>query len=113
MSSRLGPVKSAPNNVSSLADPADKQHYIAPLRGTTVAAVRHAIEQMPRTQLAEEADGYARYVFTTALFRFKDDVEIEQSGDDVHIRSASRVGHSDLGTNRKRVEAIRAAVNGN
>jgi len=27
-----------------------------------------------------------------------------------HLRSASRVGHSDMGTNRKRIESIRTQV---
>jgi len=28
----------------------------------------------------------------------------------IHLRSASRVGRSDLGANRKRIESIRAQV---
>jgi len=39
-----------------------------------------------------------------------DDVEflLDDGTKTIHIRSASRVGYSDLGVNRKRVEAIRA-----
>jgi len=44
------------------------------------------------------------------VFRFVDDVEfhVDETAKLIHVRSASRVGHSDLGVNRRRVEAIRA-----
>jgi uncharacterized protein (DUF1499 family) len=65
---------------------------------------------MPRTKLVEERAGYLRYVVTTRIFRWKDDVEFEQDGDVVHVRSAARTGWDDLGVNRRRVESIRAAL---
>jgi uncharacterized protein (DUF1499 family) len=48
-------------------------------------------------------------VFTTRLFRFKDDVEFYIDADEgqVHFRSASRVGYSDMGANRKRYQAFK------
>lgn len=47
-------------------------------------------------------------VYTTPLFRFKDDFEARLDNEEgvIHLRSASRVGHGDLGTNRKRVKNI-------
>jgi len=53
-----------------------------------------------------------RVEFTSALFRFVDDVEfyfMKKQADTtiIHIRSASRIGYSDLGVNRKRIEKIR------
>ncbi len=107
---RLAPPPPSPNCVSSLADPADALHWIAPLKGTDLAAVRAVVKSMPRTEIVEEADGYLHAVYTSLVFRFKDDVEFEQGDGVVHVRSASRVGHSDLGANRKRVEAIRQAL---
>ena len=112
--SRLKPPPSSPNCVSSLADPADAEHFIAPLQGASLAQVRAVVEAMPRTRVVTAEDDYLHVVFTSALFRFKDDVEFEVDGEVdgevVHVRSASRVGHSDLGANRKRVEAIRRAL---
>lgn len=107
---RFAPPPPTPNCVSSRAPAEDRQHFIAPLRGVTLDAARRALEAMPRTELLEEAPGYAHYVVTSLLFRFKDDVELEAEGDVVHVRSASRVGRGDLGVNRKRVEALRRAV---
>ena len=48
----------------------------------------------------------------TRLLRFVDDVEFElRTGDGViAVRSASRVGYSDLGANRRRIEKIRKAL---
>lgn len=108
--SRLAPVPSSPNCVSSLADPGDRQHHIAPLTGVTLAQVKAAMLGFPRVELIEETPTYLHLVATTGFFRFKDDVEFELAGDVVHVRSASRVGYGDLGVNRKRVEALRRAL---
>ena len=104
---RFKPVPSSPNCVSSRADRSDRQHYIAPLEGADLARVKAVVQAMPRTEIVEEADGYLHAVFTTRLMRFKDDVEFEEEGGLVHVRSASRVGYGDLGANRSRVEEIR------
>lgn len=55
------------------------------------------------------ADGYLWATFTTPLFRYVDDVEarLDEASSVIHIRSASRVGYSDFGANRKRVERLR------
>jgi uncharacterized protein (DUF1499 family) len=50
---------------------------------------------------------YCHAVFTSGLFRFKDDFEAVLDGSRIEIRSASRAGTSDMGQNRKRVERIR------
>ena len=52
-------------------------------------------------------DQYIHAVFTSSLFRFKDDFEAEINDTQIDIRSASRAGTSDLGQNRKRVEKLR------
>ena len=56
-----------------------------------------------------EEKGYLRAVFTSKIFRFRDDVELrmEIEKNRIHIRSSSRVGYSDFGQNRKRVKKIR------
>lgn len=69
------------------------------------------LEVWPRARIITRTGTYMHVEFTTRFLRFVDDVEflLAEDEDIIHVRSASRVGHSDLGTNRKRVEAIRAA----
>ena len=57
---------------------------------------------------AEKTD-YLAATFTSSIFRFVDDLEIRiDTGQEmIHLRSASRVGHSDGGVNRKRVELLK------
>lgn len=107
---RFAPVPDSPNCVSSRANPTDRLHHVEPLRGTSLAAVRRAMGELPRVELVEESGSYLHFVQTSLLFRFKDDVEFEAEGDVVHVRSASRVGRGDLGVNRRRVEALRARL---
>ena len=67
------------------------------------------IESMRRTKIVTMTDDYLHVEFRSLVFRFVDDVEFyfDDRGKTIHLRSASRVGHSDLGVNRKRVERIR------
>jgi len=111
---RLSPCPSSPNCVSSQS--ADSVHAVMPLRYSSstpeaTAGLRKIILQMKRTKIVTETDGYIHAEFASALWRFVDDVEF--SFDDhaklIQLRSASRLGYSDFGVNRKRVEAIRAA----
>jgi len=109
---RLAPCGKAPNCVCSHAG--DPPHAIAPLEFSGTAAqaferLERLIASLPRTRIVTRTGNYLHVDFTTPLLRFTDDVEFlldEQAGV-IHVRSASRIGHSDLGTNRRRVEAIR------
>lgn len=60
----------------------------------------------------EEEAGYLHAVCRSRLFGWADDLElrIDTEAGVVHVRSASRVGYSDLGVNRRRVERLRAAL---
>ena len=57
------------------------------------------------------SDGYVHAEARSWLFRFVDDVEFLYDAQQhvVHVRSASRVGYSDLGVNRSRIESLRHA----
>lgn len=109
------PCPKTPNCVNSQAD-TDK-HYIQPITYTGTQREAHdrllqILESEKRAKILTVQDDYIRAEFTSALFRFVDDVEFyfPQEQVDVkviHVRSASRVGRSDLGANRKRVERIR------
>jgi uncharacterized protein (DUF1499 family) len=114
---RLAPPKRTPNSVSSQADPADVEHFIAPIpfRGATaaaMAAVRKAVEGMPGATLIRSEGSYLYAEFRTKILRFVDDVEFlfDEKAGLIHVRSASRLGRRDFGVNRARVEALRARI---
>jgi len=101
----------SPNCVNSEAG-TDESHRVAPIASIDWNGFVHAVEQAGGNILENE-NGYLHAVFTSALFRFVDDLEarMDRKAKLIHIRSASRAGHSDMGVNRKRVEKIRARVN--
>ena len=107
----LRPCPSTSNCVSTEADPADRRHAMAaiPFTGTAEAAqarARAALLAEPRTRIVLEQPGYLRAEARSRVFRFVDDVEVVVDGGArvIRFRSASRVGHSDLGVNRARME---------
>jgi uncharacterized protein (DUF1499 family) len=111
---RLARCPSSPNCVCSLD--ADAEHVVEPLRFTdgpdeAWQRLRDALGRLPRTRIVTEEDGYLHAECTSLLFRFVDDLEFQLDRDVgvIHVRSASRVGRSDLGVNRARVETIRQA----
>jgi uncharacterized protein (DUF1499 family) len=119
---RLKPPSLTPNSVSSQAalypdNPQHAQAQIAPLaprgdRPATIAKLKSLIEAMPRTQIVKSEPDYLYVQFTTPLMKFVDDVEFwfDPAAQVVQVRSASRLGEGDLGANRKRIEALRAAL---
>ena len=114
---RLAPPKRTPNCVSSQADPADTEHYIAPIpyKGgapQAMAAVRKAVEGMTDATIIRQEGGYLYAEYRTKLMRFVDDVELlyDPKSGVIHVRSASRLGRRDFGVNRARVEALRSRI---
>ena len=103
-----------PNCVCSQAEASDERHAVAPLafEGEPEAAFERllalAVEEDAAELVAREGD-WAHLVYRTRLLRFADDVEflLDRGARVIHVRSASRVGHSDLGANRARVESLR------
>ncbi len=96
-----------PNAVSSEPDTPEPQR-VAPLTGSR-EDIRAAVSETGG-KITSETDDYISATYSTALLRFVDDVEFRRDGQTWQVRSASRVGHSDMGANRKRVEKIRAAL---
>jgi uncharacterized protein (DUF1499 family) len=110
---RLAPCPKSPNCVSSIAGE-DKDHAIAPLTYSEPFAkarqrLLDTIRSMKRSTIITENEHYIHAEFRSGLFRFVDDVEFsfDDQASIIHVRSASRVGYSDLGVNRKRIEEIR------
>lgn len=115
-SGQLAPCPSTPNCVSSQSQNA--QNKIEPLTynsssGEAIANLKTVINSLPKTKIITETENYLYAEFTSALMGFVDDVEfyLDESTKTIHVRSASRLGQSDLGVNRKRIETIRAKLN--
>jgi len=111
----LAPCPATPNCVSS--DATDSLHRIEPLAiGADPDAGWQALlaylESTPGFTIKVHDDAYVRAEARTKIFGFVDDVQFQMRLDQGHIamRSASRFGLSDLGANRKRLEAIRQAL---
>lgn len=111
---RLAPCPDTPNCVSTQA--ADPLHKIDPLPFQGTAAEAHArlkavLAAQPRCRVVTDNETYLHAEFTSLVFRFVDDVEflIDEQAHVIHFRSASRVGRSDLGVNRARMEGFRQA----
>jgi len=106
----LLPCPDSPNCVCSEGlSQASEQHAIAPIQaneGAWDSLKKRIIEQ--GGVILKDDGVYLHATFTSALFRYVDDVELrrDQKQGLIHIRSASRVGHSDFGVNRERVERL-------
>jgi len=111
---KLAACSSAPNCVcSETHSKDDKTHFIAPFSAKHGAwkALQHTLEQQGG-QIERMQSHYLHATFRSKIFHFVDDVECRWDEDEqrIHIRSASRVGHSDLGVNRQRLEHIRSLL---
>lgn len=104
---RLTDPGSKPNSVSS-EEGVQPERATAPLQAS-IADVARAIEATGGT-ITSRSDLYLTATYMSPIFKFVDDVEVRQDGSICHIRSGSRVGYSDRGVNRKRVETIRQAL---
>lgn len=106
---------SSPNCVSS-ADSGDS-HYIAPISidgdpDAAWQALKGILTTDSSIEITASAGHYIRAQATTRIFRFTDDVEFMLKSEErrIEMRSASRIGYSDLGKNRRRLEGIRSEM---
>lgn len=110
---RLSSCPARPNCICSEQED-DALHYLEPLTipgKSTVATVemlKDTIREMGGS-IQAESDDYLAATFSSAIFGFVDDVEIriDAMQNVIHLRSASRVGHSDMGVNRQRAELFK------
>ncbi|WED21326.1 DUF1499 domain-containing protein [Vibrio sp. JC009] len=119
MEGKLMPCPDSPNCVNSQIE-SDEEHSIKPLLysgnlADTRSKLLQVLEAEERAKTITADSNYIYAEYTSALFRFVDDVEfylIEEADDRciIHIRSASRLGHSDFGVNRERIERIRGKL---
>lgn len=114
LAGKLHPCPTTPNCVNSELH-LDAAQYIEPLAITseTSAAVLANIEIAIADSggvITTRQKNYLAATYRSSLFGFIDDLEIriDTEQHQLHFRSASRVGKSDFGANRKRVEKLKA-----
>jgi len=114
---RLASCPDSPNCVCTLND--SEEHAIVPYRyrktlDEAKAVLKQVFSERSRTELVQEEAAYLHYEVKSLLFRFVDDVEIlfDDASKTIHFRSASRVGYSDFGVNRRRMEEVRSLLEG-
>jgi uncharacterized protein (DUF1499 family) len=106
----LSSCPSSPNCVSSQAS--DERHRIAPLAfngdpDAAFARLKQILARRNDTAVIDESPGYLRVELRTTLFVDDGEFLLDRVGRVIHVRSASRLGYSDLGKNRSRMEDIR------
>ena len=109
--SPMSPCPENPNCVSSLAS--DATHNILPFdlygdRTTVIARLAALVQSFPRTEILAQDSISLHATFASPMMSYIDDVEFRIIDGKIHVRSASRFGHGDMGVNRNRVEEIRA-----
>ncbi len=109
---RLADCPDSPNCVCTQAD--DTEHWIEPLivqadPEVAMDQIKQVVMSTSGSRIIEQSAVYLYAEFRTPIFRFVDDVEflLDAESGRIHFRSASRVGYSDMGVNRARMETIR------
>ena len=115
---QLLPCPSSPNCVASMTSSGD--HAVAPLLvAASVTQSRQRLldylQTLDAARVVSQQDNYIRVEWTSTLFGFVDDVEfylqaLTANSTQIDMRSAARLGYSDLGVNRRRIETIRAHI---
>lgn len=112
---QLAPCPSTPNCVNSQSDTMDK---IEPLTYDSspqeaMSKLKTALQSFRRVKAIAQTEDYLYTEFTIPVVGFVDDVEflLDEDAKVIHVRSASRLGESDLGVNRRRIETLRAKLN--
>lgn len=112
---QLSPCPQTPN--CWVSQGADEAHAIAPIeytgnRATARDLLLKVLKVVPRTEVVAQTDDYIRAESTSRLLGFVDDLEFYLPPEEhlIHLRSAARLGESDLGVNRRRLEQIRLAL---
>lgn len=108
---KLKPLSKKPNAVSTQAEDEERRVRPWPFKSdlaSTRAAIVEAVKAYGGAEIVTEQDDYLYVIFTTEKMRFHDDAEfyLDAEEQQVHFRSASRAGYSDMGLNRQRYERL-------
>ena len=106
---KLAPCPNSPNCVSSFDTNAP--HLIKPIKAD-LEKIERTLASLNNANIVDRSDNYIRAEFSSRFMGYVDDVEFlyDELENISHVRSASRVGYTDLGANRRRVEKIRSIV---
>ena len=113
-----GKLRACPDTPNCVSSETTGEKFIEPLKPADSAQLDElwqktikSLNDMDGT-IESQDDDFAWVTFQSKLFKFTDDVELRKDAEAgvVQIRSSSRSGKSDLGVNRKRVEALRVLV---
>ena len=106
---KLSSCPESPNCVSSYSS--NDTHKISPLK-SSIEEIQQILISQDRVKIITQNEHYLYAEFTSKLMRYVDDVEFYYVPEEqvVHVRSASRLGKSDMGVNRKRIEHIRTLI---
>ncbi len=103
-----------PNYVSSLPEEPEPNR-IDPLIAsndpeTAWAAALDAVQSLDKATVVTKTESYLHAEVRSSFFNFVDDLELQLVSEErkIHLKSASRVGYSDLGANRNRIEKVRS-----
>ncbi len=102
------PCGDKPNCVST--QDSRQEFQLAPFQlkqEATIDAIEQAALQLPGAKTADKQSDYLRIECTSRWLRFVDDLELRVDGEQLLVRSQSRVGYSDFGVNRKRADQLR------
>lgn len=110
-----GKLAACPNRPNCVSTQATREsQFVEPISFAGPAAdawarLVNVIHSMPRCRIAQLEERYLHAEFSSFVFGFIDDLEaaIDEEAKQIQLRSASRVGYSDLGVNRQRIERIR------
>lgn len=112
---RLQDCPQTPNCVCTQASAAS--HRLPPLKfscsgAEAIERARSIIAQQPGCRIVQQQTHYLHATFTSRILRFVDDVEflVDESENLLHFRSASRLGFTDFGANRSRMQNIAAQL---
>ena len=106
---KLAPCPNSPNCVSSFDTSAP--NLIKPIKAD-LEKIERTLASLNNANIVDRSDNYIRAEFKSRFMGYVDDVEFlyDELKNISHVRSASRVGYTDLGVNRRRVEKIRSIV---
>ena len=87
---------------------------VAPLQASAQQwqQLKRWMAAQPDWSVTIDTGDFVQAVVKTPLMRFRDDVQLRYVGDAgvIHVRSSSRLGIGDMGTNRARVERLRTQL---
>ena len=112
---KLAGPRKTPNSVVSEGIESTHPAYVAPIAFTgdpraALAKLGAVLQALDRVTLIKVEETYLYAEFLSKTLGYVDDFEarVDSAASVIHVRSSSRLGYSDKGFNRSRVELIRA-----